>query len=210
MTSLPRSTDPSRQTPSDEDPTGASRREVTPELRAYSFRSVDLQDAVAIRDLAREAGNLEVNSLYCYLLLCRDFSATCLTAWEASKLVGFVLGYRPPSQPDCLFVWQVGVAAAARRQRLGSRMLTQLVQRLQPQGVQYLEATVAPSNVASQRLFEGFARRLQVPCESLAGFTEELFGGDEHEGEPRYRIGPFDRTPRLDSLQDPLQDPQST
>ena len=67
-------------------------------------------------------------------------------------------------------------------------MLAALVDRLQSRGVRYLEATVAPSNTASDRLFRGFAKKRGCPLERTDYFTEDLFGAGAHEPEYLYRI----------------------
>jgi L-2,4-diaminobutyric acid acetyltransferase len=155
-------------------------------------------DAAAIHRLIRIEGGLDLNSLYCYLLLCTDFSRTSLVASVAGDVIGFVVAYRPPPRPDSLFVWQVGVSRNARGQGLARRLLRDLLALPACDGVQYLEATVTPSNAASRRLFTRLAEELGVPSEMGPGFTEELFcGGDSisgekpHEAEERWRIGPL-------------------
>src|ERR1044071_5939116 len=55
--------------------------------------------------LARDAGSLDVNSRYAYLLWCRDFSASSVVARSGNRLAGFITGYRRPDSPDTLFVW---------------------------------------------------------------------------------------------------------
>jgi L-2,4-diaminobutyric acid acetyltransferase len=149
-------------------------------------------DAASIWRLVRDTGVLDVNSPYCYLLVCRDFAATSLVACVDGAIVGCALAYRPPPQPDTLFVWQIGVAAAARGRGLGRRLLAGLLALPAARDVTHLTATVTPENVASRRLFAGFARGLGVACvvDPAAGFAAELFDGG-HEREDAIRIGPL-------------------
>lgn len=44
-------------------------------------------------------------------------------------VVGFVKGYRPPKQPDTIFVWQIGVSNELQGHGLGGRMLMSLAER---------------------------------------------------------------------------------
>lgn len=76
---------------------------------------------------------------------------------------------------------------------MGVEMLTTLLERLVDEGVRYLEATVTPSNVASQRMFEAVAKRLGAPFSASATllFTNEMFPGDGHEEERPIMIGPI-------------------
>lgn len=148
-------------------------------------------DAVGMHRIVRESGVLDLNSLYCYLLVCRDFASTslvaCRTGGSGGGLLGFVSAYRPPRRPESLFVWQVGVAAEARRRGLALRMLTALVELPAAQGVTALEATVTPSNQPSRRLFERFAAAAGSAVEVGPGFGAADFGGS-HEREDRFRI----------------------
>src|SRR5690606_27639742 len=128
---------------------------------------------------------------YAYLLLCRDFSSTCLVAECSSALTGFVTAYRPPARSDVLFVWQIGVAPRARGQGLATRLLEELLAQPACHGIRFLEANITPSNHASWRLFERLARRLAAPMETGEGFRADWFGDAAHEAELLMRIGPL-------------------
>lgn len=150
------------------------------------------EDARDITELVRRVSKLDANSPYAYLLLCSHFADTGLVRREDGRLVAFVLGYRPPEQPDTYFLWQVGVDPACRGRGLAGRMVTRLLRRLEGRGVRFLEATVTPSNEASAALFRGVARRLEAPCEERTCFAKELFPpGDAHEDEILFRVGPW-------------------
>ena len=138
-----------------------------------------------------DSGALDLNSLYCYLLLCSDFADTSVVACGGSAVLGFVMAYRPPPRRHTVFVWQIGVAAPYRGQRLGNRLLHELIALPACRDVFYLEATVTPSNTASRRLFQSFAGDLAVPCQVSPRFAGELFGTGNHEAEEQYRIGPI-------------------
>jgi L-2,4-diaminobutyric acid acetyltransferase len=143
--------------------------------------------------LARDSASLDLNSPYCYLLLCSHFADTSLVAEERGEIVGFVAAYRPPIRPDSIFVWQIAVAASHRGAGLASRLLAALVAQPAVRDVRQLEATVTPSNDASRRLFLGFARRFGVPCREESGFPAQLFPLAEtaHEAEILLCIGPL-------------------
>ena len=158
------------------------------------LRPPRLADAPLIWELVRDSGVLDLNSCYTYLLLCRDFAETCIVTENDQGLAGFITAYRPPTQSESLFVWQVGVAEHARRQGLATRMLKSLLSSAGCRDVQFLEATVSPSNVASRRMFETLARELEVPIHWTDGFLPEHFGSQqEHEAESLMRIGPLER-----------------
>lgn len=144
-------------------------------------------------------GGLELNTAYAYLVLADDFTDTCVVAVERGSepgdvadgtLAGFVLGYRPPTRPDTLFVWQVGVAPSHRGQGLARRMILEVLERNAPE-VRFLESTVTPSNTASRRLFRSVAEARDTTCDVTDHLTEDHFPEDGHEAEQRFRIGPL-------------------
>lgn len=166
-------------------------REDAPPVR---LRHPTIDDGAAIWQLVVDAGTLDRNSSYLYLLLCRDFADCCAVAEADGRLQGFTTGFRSAKRADVWFLWQVGVAASARGQRLAGRMAHFILNTQAPEGVRYLETTVAPSNEASRALFAGIARRLDTELAESDLFTEPQFPPDEgvHEAEPLLRIGPFD------------------
>lgn len=146
-------------------------------------------DGAAVFELVRDGGGLDLNAPYAYLLLVRRFATTCAVAEDdGGRLAGVLLGLAPPDDPTSLFVWQIGVAPAHRGHGLASRLLTWLTAAVGPR---HLEATVTPSNTASDRLFRAFARDRGVACEVTPWAAAEDFPGDAHEREDRYRIGPL-------------------
>jgi L-2,4-diaminobutyric acid acetyltransferase len=132
-----------------------------------------------------------LNSCYAYLLLCRDFSATCVVAEEEGFLGGFVSAYIPPLRPDVLFVWQVAVNKALRGKGLGKSLILDILRRKACRNVNFLETTVSPSNGPSQALFASVAEALQAPHALKPGFAPSLFEPPSHEEEMLHRIGPF-------------------
>jgi L-2,4-diaminobutyric acid acetyltransferase len=69
--------------------------------------------------------------------------------------------------------------------------LNELVTREGCNDVHYVEATITPSNQASQSLFRRLARDQETNCEVKDCFAEELFPGDNHEEELTFRVGPL-------------------
>jgi len=148
-------------------------------------------DAAPLWQLIGEMGGLERNTCYAYVLLCTHFAAGSLVAVQDGQLVGCVLGYLPPSQPDAMFVWQIGVRAEARGHGLATKLLDRFSGLPTYEECRFLETTVATTNQASRALFRGFARRCGVPCEEGPGFPAVLFLPESHEDEDLFRIGPL-------------------
>ncbi len=192
--------------------------------RPLIVRAPEQSDAADIWRLVQACEELDLNSPYAYLLMCTDFADTALVvrsrlsgprddrdvrggaaeeidAGEGKEgdLVAFVLGYRPPSAMETLFVWQIGVAKAHRKRGLGARLLDVLVDRCRARfGIGFLEATVTPSNLPSRVLFTRFARDRSAQMHERVAFWSSSFpdqAGSEkpHEDEIRLRIGPIRR-----------------
>jgi len=140
--------------------------------------------------LVRDSGVLDVNSVYAYLLICRDFAETSVVVRSGGDLAGMITGYIPPARPDTLFIWQVAVRDSMRGRGIAGRMLDHLLER-KAATIRFLETTVSPSNSASERMFAKLARRYGVPIEAAEGFPESLFPEGSHEAEPRLVLGPF-------------------
>lgn len=155
------------------------------------IRAATERDGATMWRLVRDCGVLELNTPYAYMVLCRDFGHTSVIAEIGGQPTGFVLGYRPPREPEVVFVWQIGVAPAGRGRGLGGKLLDALCQLPGCAGVRFLETTVTPSNEASLNLFTSFARDQSAPIERVGGFASEDFPQQPHEREDRYRIGPL-------------------
>lgn len=158
--------------------------------KAISMRQPRLDDAKSIWSLVRSTHVLDVNACYTYLMLCRNFANTCVVAEVNGEVAGFLTAYICPEQLDTLFVWQIAVKQSERGQGLASGMLNALSQRNLFKNIRYLETTIAPSNTASQALFQKFARQMQTSCHVSSCFEAHHFP-DEHERELLFRIGPF-------------------
>ncbi|MCB9665746.1 MAG: diaminobutyrate acetyltransferase [Alphaproteobacteria bacterium] len=161
--------------------------------RPIELRPPQVEDAEHVWALVRDTGVLDLNSSYLYLLLCAHHASTCAVALEGDALVGFVSGYRLPDHPDTWFLWQVGVAEAARGRGLATRLVHEVLDRPAHADVRWLHTTVAPSNTASRALFDGVARALETDLRVEDGFGPHLFP-DAHEAEELLVLGPFDRS----------------
>ena len=158
------------------------------------FRKPEISDAYSIWTLIKESPPLDLNSLYCYLIICTHFSQTSIIAEDHDGVCGFISAYIHPDNDNTLFVWQVVVKKEKKRQGIADGMLQSLLRRKHKKAIQYLETTVNPSNAASGALFYSTAKSLNTKCHESVLFTEKDFGNQAHEDEILYRIGPFDIT----------------
>lgn len=166
---------------------------ISSETLPFDIQAPQLTDAAGIDELVRDCPPLDPNSRYLYLLLCYHHATTCAVARnrENGRLVGFLSTYRVPESPDTIFVWQIAVHADARGHGLAGRMIEDVLQREHCRDIQFIEATVSPSNKASARVFERLAERLGGRFERKPLFEQLHFGGAEHEAEDLIRVGPF-------------------
>ncbi len=151
-------------------------------------------DGAALWELVRELGKLDLNSPYAYLLVGRHLASTSVVAdLGGGELVGFVSAYRPPIHDDVVFVWQVGVHPKMQGHGLARRMLMEILGRDTCHGVRWVESTVTPNNLPSQRLFRSLARQLDTEITVTPYFPRDLFPTTGVQSEELYRIGPIDR-----------------
>ncbi len=146
---------------------------------------------MALQQLIARCPPLDKNSTYCNLLQCHHFSDTCALAEQDGELLGFVSGYRLPSDPGVLFIWQLAVSPEARGEGLAIRLLQQqLSSDLQPP-VRYLHTTINPGNTASWSVFERLAQQLEVESTRSLLFARDSHFDGEHDDEVLLSIGPM-------------------
>lgn len=156
------------------------------------LRKPRVEDAAQIHALIHACKPLDLNSVYCYLLLCQHFADTCVVAEEKKgEILAFLSGYCLPRNPEVFFIWQVAVDRRLRGQGVGKRMVRTVLQRSACQRCHSLETTITPSNIASLNLFLSVARDLGTHCNESICFSTDHFGHESHEAEYLLHIGPF-------------------
>ncbi|MGV9561769.1 diaminobutyrate acetyltransferase [Streptomyces sp. NPDC003480] len=154
----------------------------------------EVADGATLWRIARDSGQLDLNSSYSYLLWCRDFAGTSAVARSGpdGRPVGFVTAYLRPDRPHTLLVWQVAVDADQRGRGLAARLLDELTARVAAEhGVTAIETTITPGNTASERLFTSYAERHGAALEREVLFETGQFPDGPHDPEVLYRIGPL-------------------
>lgn len=157
-----------------------------------TLREPNQEDGAGVWELIKSIGVLDLNSSYSYLMWCENFSETSVVIEVDKEIVGFVSGYIKPDEPDILFVWQVAVSETQRGKGSAYKMLHHILERDACKDIRYVEATVSPSNIPSQKLFQGLARNLDAKIEVSTCFTSEDFPEKGHEDELSHHIGPFE------------------
>lgn len=160
-------------------------RECLMDADGVAVRDAMIDEGGMIWEMARDAGGIDLNSPYAYMIQWRNFHQTCVVAEVYGKPAGFVMAHRVPNRPHVLFVWQVAVLPEFRGLGIGKRMLDELVERPFCSGVRVLEATVTPSNKASERLFKAFAESRGAEIDFGSGFAKSDFPDDEPQERER-------------------------
>lgn len=163
----------------------------TTEAGHLFLRAPVAEDGPAIHALVTRSAPLDLNSPYCYLILCAHFSSTCVVAEEDNEVVAFITAYIPPERQDVLFVWQVAVDARMRGRGVAKKMLRHLLDSSGNKRIRYVEATVNPSNNASRSLFQSLANACNCTMDESMLFPAEMFGEGDHEQENLIRLGPI-------------------
>jgi L-2,4-diaminobutyric acid acetyltransferase len=140
------------------------------------FRKPVISDAQAIWKLVQTSPPLDMNSLYCYLILCAHFADTSVVVESPERLCGYISAYVPPDRQNALFVWQVVVNPVCQGKGVAKTMLKTILQRQYSVPVSYLETTVNPSNLASDALFHSLAKTLTHPVRSASCFLKRISG----------------------------------
>ena len=129
--------------------------------------------------------------MYCYLLQCTDYSDTCAVAACDDEIHAWVSGYRQPSAPTALFIWQVAVDREARGKGLARRLILSLLARNSNSDIEHIKATVTADNTASLALFESLAQALDATISVTPHFDRKTHFGGRHASEQLISIGPF-------------------
>lgn len=151
-------------------------------------------DGTRVWELVDRIAGLDDNSTYCNLLQCTHFADTCALAESSGRVLGWMSAYRPPTQADALFVWQVAVDARARGRGVARRLMRDVLARDACRGVRWLHSTITRDNAASWALFSAVARDLGTALMHDPYFERDAHFDSEHATEHLVRIGPFDRT----------------
>lgn len=173
------------------------------------FRQPHSLDGAAVHSLVRRCPPLELNTLYCYLLLCTHFSASSTVAESAGKIVGFQAGYRKPEKPGTLFIWQICVAPEARGSGIAKGMVRHLLARNAACVPRFLEQSVARDNTSSRALFRSVANEIGSEMKESLLFGRRHFGSPEHGDEYLLRIGPIRSGGNFMSPQEGTEDIES-
>ncbi len=174
--------------------TGETDAEIAPASGGYLLRKPMAADGRAVWDLIANCPPLDTNSLYCNLLQCTHFADTCIVAEQkeqSRRICGWVSAYRPPTEPETLFIWQIAIHRDARGRGLAGTLIRALLARDAARGVRQLKATIMLRNEAVSTMFRSLADSLNAPFTSWEHFDREKHFGGNHPSEHMIMIGPW-------------------
>lgn len=154
------------------------------------IRSPSSLDGAQMWKLVKDSGKLDLNSTYFYVAMSHWFSDSCKLAFdpESNRLIGMIIGFRLPTDKETLFIWQIAVDEQFRGQGIAIKLLEDVANISE---IRYVEATIAPSNLSSKRLFTKWSTAMQTTMIVKDGFGLDCFPNLNHEKENLYRIGPL-------------------
>jgi len=156
----------------------------------------ELSDGLAIFQLVEQCPPLDTNSAYCNFLQAGHFGGTSAVAYsQSNELMGSISAYRPPANPNVLFVWQVAVSEMARGHGLAKRMLQDILNRPECDGVAWVHTTITADNQGSWALFKSLAQQLNAPLNQSVWLDKQTHFNGQHDSEFLVEIGPFYRGP---------------
>jgi len=155
---------------------------------AIQFRESTLGDGLAIWEVVKATGVLDVNSTYCYHLLSHFFGETTVVAVDGDAIIGFVSGYITPKDKSVAFLWQVGFLPAYQGQGLGKKLLNYWESLPAISAVSAFHTTISPDNKASQGLFRSWSASHGFAMSTSPFLAAADFGPGAHEPEDLYVI----------------------
>jgi L-2,4-diaminobutyric acid acetyltransferase len=160
-------------------------------INSIDIRKPEIKDVNFIYDLVSQCIQLDLNSIYSYLLVCTHFSHTSAVVVLNNKIVGFLSAYFIPYKQDTLFIWQIAIDPLMRSNGYASMMIEHIMKRENLKNIKFIEATVTPSNKASISFFKKIADSYNTKYEIKLLFSQELFASISHEEELLIHIGPI-------------------
>jgi L-2,4-diaminobutyric acid acetyltransferase len=178
-----------------------SKSNINPTDEIIIISNPVMSDGQSLWELAKEAGNLDLNSAYCYNLVSTHFSHTSAITKCRDKPVGFTSAYLLPDSNHELFIWQIVVSPDYQGQGIAFKMIKSILAKELCKKVTVIKTTISPSNTPSLRLFQKVSQSLNLQMSVTPYFSSANFPGF-HEDENLVTIGPFDNNKSEEDLYD--------
>ncbi|KUJ76214.1 hypothetical protein AVO45_12940 [Ruegeria marisrubri] len=148
-----------------------------------AMRAPTAEDGKTIAALAQRAEQEVVGELLGALAEVGDFGETSIIAELNGEVVGAVLAYVLPYDPQTLFIWQVTVAEGEEGKGLASLMLGQLMRRDACADVTRVQTAIPSSDEHAWTLFRRFAHWQRTRMDIQPFVTQALKPHRRHEND---------------------------
>lgn len=139
------------------------------------------EDGAAVSSLARTADQEAIGDLLGELAVFDDYKEFSVIAELDGDLVGAILAYLLPYDPETLFIWQVSVSESEADKGLASLMLGQVMRREACIEVTRVQTVITSNDERTWALFRRFARWQRSRMDIQPFFTQALTPYRRHE-----------------------------
>lgn len=156
-------------------------------MNQITIRNACGADSALLRSLAAACGTLDVHTPYTYWVACQYHGSSIFILEDAGTPVGYLMAL---DNPDCVFLWQIGILASYRGKGL-SQLLYERVMDFASAAQKPLQVTIAPENKASYGALASIcrSRNLSILQEGTLYLTDRI-DPDFRETEVIYTVLP--------------------
>ncbi len=152
------------------------------------------EDGTAVSSLARTADQEAIGDLLGELAAFDDYKEFSIIAELDGDLVGAMLAYVLPYDPETLFIWLVGVSEGEADKGLASLMLGQVMRRDVSADVTRVQTVITSNDECTWALFRRFARWQRSRMDIQPFITQALTPYRRHESSNLVTIRLADRS----------------
>ncbi len=139
------------------------------------------EDGTAVSSLAKTEGQEAMGDLLGELAAFDDYKEFSIIAELDGDLVGAMLAYVLPYDPETLFIWQVGVSEREADKGLASLMLGQVMRREVCTDVTRVQTVITSNDECTWALFRRFAQWQRSRMDIQPFITQALTPYRRHE-----------------------------
>ena len=141
-------------------------------MNQITVRNACAADSPLLRALAAACGTLDVHTPYTYWVACQYHGSSIFILEDAGEPIGYIMAL---DNPDCVFLWQIGILASYRGKGLSQRLYTQVMNYAAAAGKK-VQVTIAPDNKASFGALESYCRShsLEIHTEQTLFLTDRI------------------------------------
>lgn len=118
------------------------------------IRQAHENEFLKVHDLISKVNTLESYPEHFFKIMLRYFQNTFFVAEKNDSIIGACWGFTSQTDKDTCFLWQIGVMSSYQGKGIGRKLLESFEGSLEKRGASRIELTIAPDNLASQKLFK--------------------------------------------------------